>query len=273
MDTLKKAPQRDVGAVVHAVRILRHLAGTTTPQGVAAIARETGINTSTCFNILRTLARERLVAFNDQAKTYALGLAFAEFAISLVGVPPTELVRPELERIALNFDVMVAFWRMSDDNHIVLVDRAYPQTAVRIELKPGQRLPMWIGAVGRCAAAASGLSEAELRRRFAQLRWQDGPSFETYLREVREAGEKGWSVDAGNLYRGVLIVAAVVVDGQGRPRFGISGISIAGQSDPASVERLGEELRDASRLIGQSLFAPRAQAALSSFPIENGNSR
>src|SRR5690606_8876200 len=48
--------QREVGAVVHAMRILRHLAATPSPQGVAAVARGTGISPSTCFGILRTMA-------------------------------------------------------------------------------------------------------------------------------------------------------------------------------------------------------------------------
>ncbi|MDG7115625.1 helix-turn-helix domain-containing protein, partial [Streptococcus pneumoniae] len=92
----------DVGAVAHAIRILRHLAGATAPLGVAAVARGTGISPSTCFNILRTLARARFVAFNDSDKTYSLGLAVAELAAGLIGVSHAELIRPELERLALN---------------------------------------------------------------------------------------------------------------------------------------------------------------------------
>ncbi|MFC7608066.1 helix-turn-helix domain-containing protein [Teichococcus aestuarii] len=79
MDTALPLPerdpgaQRDVGAVIHAIRILQHLAGATGPLGVAAVARGTGISPSTCFNILRTLTRARFVAFRDSDKTYTLG--------------------------------------------------------------------------------------------------------------------------------------------------------------------------------------------------------
>ena len=39
--------QRDVGAVVHAMQILQHLASLPSPQGAAAVSRATGISPST----------------------------------------------------------------------------------------------------------------------------------------------------------------------------------------------------------------------------------
>ena len=58
--------QKDVGAVVHALRILQHLAAAPGPQGVAAVARATGISPSLLWYIaddgpgsFRELPRER----------------------------------------------------------------------------------------------------------------------------------------------------------------------------------------------------------------------
>src|SRR3546814_20541512 len=94
--------QRDVGAVVHAMRILRHLAGTPSPQGVAAVARGTGISPSTCFGILRTMARAGFVSFREADKNYRLGLAVAELADGMIGSSHLDLIRPEVARLALN---------------------------------------------------------------------------------------------------------------------------------------------------------------------------
>lgn len=250
------AAQRDVGAVVHAIRILRYLADATAPLGVAAVARGTGISPSTCFNILRTLARARFVAFHSVDKVYSLGMAVAELAAGLVGISPVELIRPELERLALNYDMLIVLWRVTDDSHIALVDRAHSLTAVRVEMRVGLRLPTLVGAVGRCFAAVSDLPETELRRRFGALRWQSPPSFEAYLADVALAGKQGWARDDGNLYRGLITAAALVTDQTSRPRFGISGITIAGQHSSETIDRLGAELKQVCDFIGTSLFPP-----------------
>lgn len=56
---------KDVGAVVNAIQILRHLANAEGPEGATAIARATGISPSTTFNILRTLSNEQLTSFDN----------------------------------------------------------------------------------------------------------------------------------------------------------------------------------------------------------------
>jgi DNA-binding IclR family transcriptional regulator len=253
------ASQRDVGAVVNALRILQYLAATTAPVGVAAVARGTRISTSTCFNILRTLARARFVSFHPTEKTYTLGLAMAELAAGLIGISHAELIRPELERLALNYDTLILLWRVTEDNHLILIDRAHSQTAVRVEIRVGYRLPLFAGSIGRCVAAALHLPPSELRRRFAALRWQSPPSFATYQAEVAQTRENGWSRDDGNLYRGLISVAALVKDHEGRPRFGFSGVSIAGQQPQERLEQLGRDLRDLASLVSRSLF-PRGAA-------------
>ncbi|MCF3945417.1 helix-turn-helix domain-containing protein [Acidiphilium sp. AL] len=246
--------QGEVGAVVHAIRILRHLAATTTPLGVAAIARETGINPSTCFNILRTLARARFVAFRDGDKTYTLGMAVAELATGLVGLRHAELIRPELERLALNYDMLLVLWRISEDGHIALIDRAHSETAVRVEMRLGLRLPALVGAVGRCVAAALDLPVAELRRRFATLRWQNPPTFESYRADIARAGIDGWAIDDGQLYRGLQTVASIVTDETGQPRFGLSGITIADQHGHEILVRLGADLHEVATITSASLY-------------------
>ncbi len=244
----------DVGAVVNALRILQFLSASTAPVGVAAVARGTRISTSTCFNILRTLTRARFASFHPVAKTYTLGLAMAELAAGMVGLSHAELIRPELERLALNYEALILLWRATDDNHLVLIDRAHSQAAIRVEIGIGYRLPLLAGAIGRSAAGALRLPDAELRRRFAGLRWQVSPTFPGYRAEVALAAERGWALDDGQLYRGLTTVGAVITDGRGHPRFGLSGVSITGQQTPERLDRLGVDLGKVAALIGVSLF-------------------
>jgi len=256
----KPNAQRDVGAVVNALQILQYLAASTSPVGVAAVARGTKVSTSTCFNILRTLVRARFASFNTADKTYTLGLALAELSVGLVGISHAELIRPELERLALNYETLILLWRVTDDNHLVLIDRAHSPTAIRVEIGMGYRLPLLAGAIGRCVAAELHLPAAELRRRFAGLRWQTPLGFAEYQKQVARTREVGWALDDGTLFHGLAVVAALVVDGERRPRFGFSGVSISGQQSNERLAALGRDLKDLAAIVGNSLFPARPPA-------------
>ncbi len=254
--TSEAPDRRDVGAVVNAVMIMRCLAAAAAPQSSASLARSARVNPSTCFNILRTLVREGLVAHDPAAKTYRLGLGFAEFVTVAAGLSAADLIRPELERLALNFGVTIALWRVTEDEHIMLADRASPPAIVRIEMRVGQRIPLWAGAVGRCAAAVSGLSAQELRRRYAQLQWQVSPGFDEYMAEVERARDAGWAVDEGKLYRALTTVAAIITDQGGKARMGLSAIALAGELAANRIAALGSELSQTAALVRRSLFPP-----------------
>src|SRR3569832_2140268 len=145
-------------------------------------------------------------------------------------------------------------WRVTEDGRLVLVDRAHSQTAVRVEIKLGYRMPLLAGAVGRCVAATLQVPSAELRRRFAVPRWQAPLSFNEFEKQVSEARDRGWSRDDGYLFRGLTSVAALVVDDERRPRFGISGGSITGQQPPQALKALGQDLVALADNIGHALF-------------------
>lgn len=248
-------PPRTVGALVQALRVLRHLASTGTPMGVSAIARATGLNGSTCFNILRTLAAEGLVRFDPQEKTYRPGIGLLELAIGMLGMNPAELIRPELERLALTHGGLICLWHLTDTERMVLIETAYSPASVRAHMPQGMRLPVLIGAVGRAVAGRRDMPEAELRRRFAELRWQSPPRFEDYLASVRLAGQRGYGIDLGQLYIGIDVIGAVACDPAGRPRYGLSCVLLAGQSDAPRQDTIGRDLSDVCQRIGSALFS------------------
>lgn len=259
-DAARTSP-KDVGAVVNAIQILACLAASTTPMGVAAVARASGVSTSTCFNILRTLTRARYVAFHSAEKTYSLGLAIVELAAGLIGTSPTALIRPEMERLAMKHGMLVLLWRITADDHVILVDRAHSHGAIRVEISPGYRMPALAGAVGRSIAAARAMPPGELRQRFGTLRWQSSPGFEAYQAEVAAARERGWAIDDNSLYNGIISVGTVVSDAEGVPQFGLSGVCIAGQSQAKALHQFGEDLREVAGIAGKALYANRNAVA------------
>ncbi|MEZ5751354.1 MAG: IclR family transcriptional regulator [Paracoccaceae bacterium] len=240
---------------MHALRVLRHLCAQGTPQGVSAIARATGVNGSTCFNLLRTMSAEGLVVFDTEAKTYRPGLGLVELAIGVMAMNPADLIRPELERLALHHGALICLWHVSDIERIVLIDSAFDPTSVRIHLPQGKRQPALIGSVGRVIAARLGLSDDELRTRFARFRWESPPLFDDYLADVRRAAIDGYAFDCGQLYIGVDVVASVICDHRGMPRYGISSITLAGQTDDTARHSAGRDLAETCARLGHALFS------------------
>jgi DNA-binding IclR family transcriptional regulator len=243
-----------VGAVANAVSILRSLAQAREPIGVAAIARDTNISVSSCFNILRTLASERLVEFDDNDKTYCIGVGVLEFSVPLLGVNQADLIRPELHRLSNKHKSLICLWQITETERVMLIDRVSSGKTVRVDMSHGSRLPAFAGAVGRCYGALANLDRDALKTWFEAVQWQAPPSFDDYYEDVQSAKSEGYAFDFGQLFIGLEIVASIVTDSTGKARLGISGINIAGQLERAELQRLGMDIRDSADWISETLF-------------------
>ncbi len=251
-------PEKLVGALVGGLRVLRYLSAAPSGVGVTRVARDLQLNSSTCYNFLKTLVYEGLVSFDEATKTYSIALGLVELAKGVLEQGSyVRLIHPHLRDIAGAHGVTATLWQRTSNERVVLVDRADTDSSVRVHMSVGQRLPMYIAALGRCMAAHSGLTEAELRQRFDNLRWDDKPPFEEYLASVREAGENGYAVDAGKYVKGVSTVSVAVLDEFGRPAMAISAVGFSAQFSGDALKRLGVDLRDRAVLITRALSGGR----------------
>ncbi len=246
--------QKAVPAVQNAISILRQLAAQGRSIGATQIARETGLNVSSTFNILRTLTNEGLLSFDLEAKTYRIGMGLMEFAIPLLGANPADLIRSTLTAIAKDHQVMIALWQITENQRIVLTDRFTAPRIVHAVLARDSRLPVFAGAIGRCYASATGLDKSATKKGFDTVIWQDPPSFESYWADVLTARETGTASDRGQLFRGLDIVATLALDGEGVPRLGMSSITIAGQQTEESLSAVASALRGAAEQIERCIF-------------------
>ena len=252
-DNQAHTPTKEVGAVVNAVHILRFLASQTKPQGVTATSRATGVSPSTTFNILKTLASEGMVSFDEKSKTYRVGLGLSELAVNLIGQSLADLIQPELDRLALNLQILIVLWQVTSDRHISMIASATPHVP-HVAVRKDSRLPELVGAVGRCIAAARNLPIDTLRRHFAGIRWDNPPSFESYLADVETTKVTGWAIDEGNLYHGISLVGSAIVDQNDKPRFALSGIAISVQQDGNSMLRAACAIHETAQHLQRSLF-------------------
>ncbi|WP_310619636.1 IclR family transcriptional regulator [Flexibacterium corallicola] len=248
-----------VGAVEGAVKVMRYLVRAGRPDGVASIGRETDLNVSTTFNILKTLAKEDLVSFDASRKTYAIGMGVLEFSIPLLGKSQSKLIYPILVQLAQEHQIMITLWTVTAGDRIILSERVAPSNIVRADMEIGARLPSLIGAVGRCIAARLPLSKEDAKEAFETFRWQNSPGFDAYWQDVEAARATGYAFDRGNLFKGIDVAAAVVCDQEGQPKLGLSAISIAGQVEDAELVEVANDLTKASTLIEKSLFGAIAR--------------
>lgn len=254
MQPVASPPEKLVGALSAGLAILRHLGATGARAGVSRIARDLGLNPSTCFNLLRTLAYEGMVSFDPQSKTYALGLGVVELAKgALEQASYARFMRPHLEAVASTHRVTATLWQRTGIDRVVLVDRSESDSTMRVHMEVGQRLPMYVAALGRGMAAHSGLTKAALREVFRGLRWEQPPTFEAWWRSVEEARTRGYAVDAGNFVRGATTVSSVVLDGAGVPIMALSAVGFAAQLTPDRVAALGEDLGERAATVGRAL--------------------
>lgn len=258
-DSNEERPDTSTGVtvkpVVNAIRILRFLTTSGSPERAADIARELEINPSTCFNTLRTLVAEEMLDFDPRSKTYTTGLGLAKLVEHLVTQGQRlEVVRPLMHEFAAAHHVTVTLWRRMGNDRIVLVSAETSPGDLRIDMAIGQRLPVLMGASGRLFAARLGLDDTRLRAAFDAVRWARPLGFEDYRQQVNDARENGWSVDDGYFSAGILAVAAPVNDRSGAIAFAISAVTFRGQYDREQVARLGAVLGKLASKVGNILF-------------------
>jgi DNA-binding IclR family transcriptional regulator len=215
-------------------------------MGVNAIARTVGCTPSTCFNILKTLLVEHFVELDHDTKAYSLGRGVA--GIARHALDPNarfEWMRERIEQLADDWSLTVALWRVQKTS-VVLIGYATGFTCTRIHLTIGQRVPLLLGATGRCIAASCQLSDTDIAAQFASLRWEHPLTLGQYLAEVAQARQKSWGLDEGRHLRGVTSIATPIVDGDDHVRYCLGAMTFAGQLSASALAELAARMLDTS---------------------------
>ena len=234
-------------AISRAAAVLRLLGKSETPLALNAIARELGLVPSTCLYVLRALVAEELVAFDPATKRYTLEAGVLTLARQwLVRNRFPDLAQPALDRLAQQFGVTMLGVQILGLDHIVAVAVAQAG-GLQLSVQVGNRFPALLSATGRCIAAFGNYDEAELKARFEQLRWDDPPAYEDWLRQVAETRAQGFGVDEGNYISGVTVLAAPVWKSGGRPSHALVAIGIGSALKRGGMEELAAALVNGAR--------------------------
>ncbi len=239
------APSMDtggpVGAVANAARILGHLGSAPGPLRLTQISRPLGINTSTCLNILRTLVAEGLVRNDATTKTYRLGRRIVELARNALNREDNlGSLRHARDAVARLHGITIMLWGRLDSESLILLAASVGEPLRGLHAEIGIRVPLLTGSMGRLFAAE--LNPIELRRRFDAVAWQRPPDFDSYLRQVGEAAQRGWALDAGHQDTVFWGISVPVVHPGTRLDRAISAVLFTDQQNAAPIERIAQDL-------------------------------
>lgn len=243
-------------AISRAAAILRLLGKTDTPLGLQAIARELDLVPSTCLYALRALVEEELVAFDDDAKRYSLDAGVLTLARQWLQRDQfSDLAQPVLDRISREHGVTMLAVQSTGTDHIVVVCASRAANSLQVSAQVGGRFPALISATGRCIAAFGDYSDAELTRKFHELRWDNPPTLKEWKEQVEETRERGFALDSGNYIAGVTVLAVPVWVTPGKFSHALVALGLGSALQRGGLEDLCEDLLAAAEGLSARLGA------------------
>ncbi len=241
-------------AIARAAAILRLLGKSDTPLGLQSIARELGLVPSTCLYTLRALVAEEFVAFEPETKRYSLEAGVLTLARHWLRRNQfTDIAQPALDRISHSFDLTTMGVHIVGLDHIIVVAASQSGNNFQLSAQIGSRFPALISATGRCIAAFGNYPEDELASRFSALRWDDPPTYDEWLAQVRQTREQGFAVDAGNYIAGVTVVAVPVWKTRGQLSHALVALGIGGTLQRVGLPALQQALVSAAQTLSRQL--------------------
>ena len=194
--------------------------------GVTEISERTGLNKSTAFGIISTLAAEGLLEQDTVTGRYCLGLELFRLG-NLVNTSTRRMVMPKLEYLAQSLEETVNYVRPDGSDVVYLIKKESPHS-MRICTKTGQRLPMYCTAVGKAILAYLPKdTQDRLLSGYAYTAFTENTvSSESALRcQLQEVLRLGYAVEREEFETGLICVAVPVLDHNGSP---VAAVSCSG---------------------------------------------
>jgi DNA-binding IclR family transcriptional regulator len=254
MNQVKTPRLRAVPAVTRAIAILRLLSKARTPLTLKAISDALDLIPSTALHILRVLVAEGMLQVDPQTKRYRLGvdvLTLARAVLESSDFP--NLVRPKLEELSRRHSVTAIATEVPNLDHMVVVALAAAPGPVRVHVDIGSRFPALITATGRCVAAFTDQPWEEVEKRFRRLRWDNGPAYETWIKEVELTRRHGFSADRRNYIPGLTLVAAPVLNSRGVITHTLASVGLSSQLRRERITAVAHDMRQAAAEVAAQL--------------------
>ena len=265
----RRSARRGAGvpAVLHAVAILEFIRGNgNRPMAMMEIARALEMNNSTCFNILRTLAGERLLDYDDDTRRYSLGSGLVELA-ALVD-DHGQLLSAALmyaERVAEVVHEACLVVRKANDDSFLVVGKADGPGGMKLTASIGDRLPPYGAVVSK--AYFAWCPEVEVDRMLSAhglpARTESSiTGYAEYKRELERTRRRGYSTSVGEYYDEYNAVGVPVLNPDGTPILVLVVTGLASRIPERVMPFVAARLRRAALAITRDVYGRASQANL-----------
>jgi len=245
---------KPVGAALAAARVLRLLSEAARPMNANQVATALSMYRGTAYNILWSLEDCGFVHFNEVNKGFALSvnlLALTQGILGRSGI--MDYVRPVLFSLNEKFGVTAYLGKIGDNRSVFVLDSIGPAFRDDLYSSVGRRYPGYAGAPGVVIAAYGKVTKAEIAKHLNKSDWFKPPSVDEFMRRMKDAVEKGYSIDRGDRWRRLLQVSAPVLDAQGNHVLMLTVVCYLDRIKRPQIEALALETRDAAWRISLAL--------------------
>lgn len=234
---MKKKQPDPSSAALRAFAVLETVVRADRPIAMTEIVEAHGLPKPTVFRLLATLEEAGLVTREPADKCYSAGPRLAQLGLAIL---TNQSVRRErraiLQRISEETGETCNL-TMVDGIDVVYVDRVDSQWPLRIDLKPGSRVPLHCSASGKLFLSQlprgkrSALIESLTLTRCTEHTITQRDALETELERIRKTGV---GIDNEEFLAGLLCVAVPVSEPAGRH---VATIALQAPSARLSLER------------------------------------
>jgi DNA-binding IclR family transcriptional regulator len=225
-----------------ALEILETLAEEGRSMGVTELGQRVGLNKSTVYRLLSTLAEWGYVEKSRKDNKYKLGLKIIDLG-SLV-LNSIELITealPYLNELKKKSQQPVHLARL-EDGQVVYMEKVDVITSIRMYSQIGRRVPAHSTALGKVMLAHMNVAEVEEIISTRGL-WAVTPKTITdkqrFMEELRNVKAKGYALDDQENEMGIRCLAAPIIDYRCKV---IAAVSTSGTLELFTYEKL-EELK------------------------------
>ena len=254
-----------VPAVVHAITIMRHFQEQgNEPQSMTEIARDLGINGSTCFNILRTLTDGALLAYDADTRHYRLGMGLVELA-SMVDSHGHLLQAAQVHaaRVAKEVGQVCLILRKGADDSFIVVGKAEGTRRLKVTASIGDRFPPNGAVLAKAFYAWCDEEEIEQMLTLHGLPARSDTSITGYMdfkKELEKTRARGYSTSFGEYFDGHNAVGTAVLTPSGDPALLLVVTGFASLIKSKTMPFIGSRLSLAAKAVTRDVYgtAPRS---------------
>ena len=195
---------------------------------------------STAHRLLMTMQRHGIVAFDEAAQHWMVGVETFRIGSSFVRHTNVVQAGRAVMRELMKDTGETANMAIADNGDVVFLSQIESHEAIRAFFRPGTRGPLHASGIGKALLAEMPRDEIE------QILQKKGlPSFtpntitsaDALFADLDQIRKRGWSIDDEERNIGMRCLAATIYNELGEP---VAGVSISGPTVRMPDDRLGE---------------------------------